>query len=299
MKQLQRQKLLKKQPLSKFKTMNEPLGSDVAEGFIRLRGTIAYDGRNFSGWGMQPDRRTVQGEMEEVFAQLMRTDRLVITCAGRTDAGVHSVGQVFHIDVPADRYPGRQDMVYKLNAILSEDVSVTDIDIAPDGFDARFSALSRSYRYLINDGVRNPVTRRHVYNYGWKLDVDLMVEGAKHLLGLHDFAAFCKQKEFATTIREVQEMSVYRDDSGVIHFDITADAFCYSMVRAIVGALVDIGAGRRDPSWIGEYLAGQTKVPAVFVAPALGLTFMKVTYPSDDQLAARSLETKHSRDGSR
>lgn len=279
--------------------VNEPLGTDVPQGFIRLRGTIAYDGEKFAGWGMQPDRRTVQGELEEVFAQLMRTDRLVITCAGRTDAGVHSVGQVFHIDVPGDRYPGRKDMMFKLNAILSEDVAVTDIDVAPDGFDARFSALSRTYRYLINDQVRNPVSRRQIYNYGWALDVDLMAAGAQHILGLHDFAAFCKQKEFATTIRQVNQMDVYRHDDGVIQFDITADAFCYSMVRAIVGALVDIGAGRREPSWIGEYLAGGTKVPAVFVAPALGLTFMKVTYPTDDQLAARILETKHSRDGSR
>ena len=279
--------------------MDEPLGTDVPQGFIRLRGTIAYDGEKFAGWGMQPDRRTVQGDLEEVFARLMRTDRLVITCAGRTDAGVHSVGQVFHIDVPEDRYPGRKDMMFKLNAILSEDLAVTDIDVAPDGFDARFSALSRSYRYLINDGVRNPVTRRQIYNYGWALDVALMVEAGKYLLGLHDFSAFCKQKEFATTIREVQQLDIYRDDDGVIHFDITADAFCYSMVRAIVGALVDIGAGRREPSWIETYLAGGAKVPAVFVAPALGLTFMKVNYPSDDQLAARILETKHSRDGSR
>lgn len=279
--------------------MDEPLGTDVPQGFIRLRGTIAYDGEKFAGWGMQPERRTVQGDLEEVFARLMRTDRLVITCAGRTDAGVHSVGQVFHIDVPEDRYPGRKDMMFKLNAILSEDLAVTDIDVAPDGFDARFSALSRSYRYLINDGVRNPVTRRQIYNYGWALDVALMVEAGKYLLGLHDFSAFCKQKEFATTIREVQQLDIYRDDDGVIHFDITADAFCYSMVRAIVGALVDIGAGRREPSWIETYLAGGAKVPAVFVAPALGLTFMKVNYPSDDQLAARILETKHSRDGSR
>ncbi len=275
--------------------MNEPLNPDVAEGFIRLRGHLSYDGTQFSGWGSQIGQRTVQGHLEECFAQILRSERLAITCAGRTDAGVHASDQVFHIDVPLAGLPTMPDLMYKVNAILDFDVVMTRCEIAPDGFDARFSALSRTYVYLVNDGLRNPLTRRHVYNHGWALDVERMRESSRPLLGLHDFTSFCKQKDFGTAIRELKVFDWTRQEDGVIRIDVTADAFCYSMVRGLVGCVMDVGANRRPIEWPAEYLAMRKREPSAFVAPARGLTLVGVEYPADSELRTRIAQTKRNR----
>lgn len=275
--------------------MNEPLDPDVAEGFIRLRGHVSYDGTQFSGWGTQIGQRTVQGHLEDCFAQILRSERLAITCAGRTDAGVHALDQVFHIDVPVIGLPTMADLMYKVNAILDNDVVMTRCEFAPDGFDARFSALSRTYVYLVNDGLRKPLTRRHVYNHGWALDVDLMQESSRGLLGLHDFTSFCKQKDFGTAIRELKVFDWTRQADGIIRVDVTADAFCYSMVRGLVGCVMDVGASRKPKNWPAEYLAMRRREPSVFVAPARGLTLMSIEYPPDSELRTRISQTKRNR----
>ena len=275
--------------------MNEPLNPDVAEGFIRLRGNMSYDGTNFSGWGTQIGQRTVQGDLEDALAQILRSERLPITCAGRTDAGVHAVAQVFHVDVPKAGLPTMADLLYKLNAILENDLVVTSIEFAPDGFEARFSALSRTYVYYINDGLRNPQTRRHVYNHGWALDVPRMQQSSIPLLGLHDFTSFCKQKDFGTAIRELKVFDWVRQDDGVIRVDVTADAFCYSMVRGLVGCIMDVGAFRRPVDWPAEYLVARKREPSAFVAPARGLTLIRVDYPDDSELRSRIAQTKRNR----
>lgn len=280
--------------------LNEPLGADVPQGLIRLRGRISYDGTDFSGWGMQPDRRTVQGDLESAFASILRTPRLVIQCAGRTDAGVHAIGQVFHIDVPIDKYIGHERMTYRLNSLLDEDVVVQSLENAPAGFDARFSALSRTYEYLINDGQRQPLMRRFVLLHGYPIDLEHAKASSQQLLGLHDFSAFCKPKPYGTTIRELQVFDWARREDGLIAIKVKADAFCYSMVRGLVGAVLDVAADKKPASWLTEYLEGGKRETGVFVAPACGLTFISVEYPPDNELESRMAITKRTRsnDGS-
>lgn len=275
---------------------SEPLDPHVGEGLTRVRGTVSYDGTDFSGWGLQPDRRTVQGEIEGAVATVMRTDRRHVQCAGRTDAGVHATGQVFHVDVPRSAYQGPEAMLRRLNALLPEDVVVTAMSDAPIGFDARFSALSRSYVYLVNDGLRSPLNRRFVHQHRYPVDVPLMQRAAQQLLGLHDFTAFCRPKDSGTSIRDLQRFDWVRRVDGVIEISVTADAFCYSMVRMLVGAVLEVGAGRQPERWLVEYLAGRMRSTGIFVAPAHGLTLTAVDYPPDDQLLARQMQTKNTRD---
>jgi len=261
-------------------------------GFRRLRIDIAYDGTNFYGWGAQPDRRTIQDLVEEAISRISRVDTESIV-AGRTDAGVHATGQVIHVDVPDaifDRELNYIDFRYKLNRILDEDVRIMSITDAPSGFHARFSALRRHYVYKLidNNDVIPPLTRNDVASWYRPLDVDRMNEASKLVLGHHDFAAFCKFREGSTTIRSLEKYEWKRRDDGVLVADIVADAFCYSMVRNLVGAVVCVADGRKEPSWIAELLANKERVSDSLVFPARGLTLYQVDYPSDDQLLERA-----------
>ena len=275
--------------------MNEPLGTDVPEGFIRLKCKVSYDGTDFSGWGMQPGLRTVQGVLEDALAEIFRVERIVIQCAGRTDAGVHATGQVFHCDVPEKNFPSVDMIRYRFSRILDPDVVVTAVELAPEHFDARFGAVSRTYEYRINDGIGKPLLRRFVYHHGWELDLDLMNQASQRLLGLHDFTSYCKPKDFGTTIRTLQKFEWRRNDEGIIIATLKADAFCYSMVRMLVGALLDVGRGKRPVEWVSEYLDGKERETGVFVVPAHGLTFVNVEYAPDAQLAAQVAKTKRTR----
>ena len=261
-------------------------------GFRRLRIDIAYDGSNFFGWGAQPDRRTLQDLVEEAIARISRTDVESIV-AGRTDAGVHATGQVIHVDVPDamfDRELTYVDLQYKLNRILDEDVRIMKITDAPEGFHARFSALRRCYTYKIldNNDVIAPLSRFDVASWYRPLDADRMNEASQLVLGHHDFAAFCKFREGSTTIRTLEKYEWKRTDDGLLVADVVADAFCYSMVRNLVGAVVCVADGRKDPSWIAELLANKERVSDSLVFPARGLTLYRVDYPSDDQLLERA-----------
>jgi tRNA pseudouridine38-40 synthase len=264
-------------------------------GFRRLRLDIAYDGTNYSGWATQPGKRTMQDMVEEAISRIVRYDVDSIV-AGRTDAGVHATGQVIHVDIPDA--PLADDMTfidlrYKLNRILDEDLRVMNISDAPQGFHARFSALRRFYTYKIldNNEVIAPLSRYDVAPWYRPLDVDLMNQASALVLGHHDFAAFCKFKEGGTTIRTLERYEWRRDSEGLLIADVVADAFCYSMVRNLVGAVVCVADGRKDPSWIQELLANKERVSDSLVFPARGLSLTRVDYPSDDELLDRARMT--------
>ena len=259
-------------------------------GFRRLRIDLAYDGTNFSGWAVQPDRRTVQQSVEEALNKIARVNVETIV-AGRTDAGVHATGQVIHVDVPESVV--LEDLGYKLNRILDEDVRINNIEIAPPAFHARFSALRRYYEYRILDEnkVIQPLARLNTASWYRPLDVDLMNHASALLLGTHDYAAFCKFREGGTTIRTLETYQWRRDREGYLVADVVADAFCYSMVRNLVGAIVCVADGRKDPEWISTLLENKERVSDSLVFPARGLTLYKVDYPDAAELLERAKRT--------
>ncbi|MEU4536432.1 tRNA pseudouridine(38-40) synthase TruA [Streptosporangium sp. NPDC023825] len=290
---------------------------------VRLRLDLAYDGTDFSGWAKQPGRRTVQGEIEEALGRILRlAEPPALTVAGRTDAGVHARGQVAHVDLDPGALgaldgrgrrgaaagegpePGSaaelaerlSAMRRRLAGVLPPDVRVRLVTVAPEGFDARFSALSRRYAYRISDapGGVDPLRRREVVWYNRPLDVDRLNAAAAALLGEHDFAAFCKKREGATTIRELQRLDWVRED-GLVVATVTADAFCHSMVRALVGSLLPVGEGRLPVDWPGGVLARAVRDSGVHVAPAHGLCLEEVRYPGAEELARRAAETRRVR----
>jgi len=270
---------------------------------VRLRLDLAYDGTDFHGWATQPSLRTVQGSLEEALAQVLRLPAVPVTCAGRTDTGVHARGQVVHLDLDADvlvAAAGRSasspadTLLRRLNGVLPPDVRVLRSAEAADGFDARFSALWRRYAYRIADApaLLDPLARRHVLAWGRRLDVDAMNAAAERLTGEHDFAAFCKKREGATTIRTLHDLHWERDAAGLAVATVRADAFCHNMVRALMGAMVAVGEGRQTPSWAYDVLVAGTRDPRVTVVHAHGLTLEEVAYPPDDELAAQAVAAR-------
>jgi tRNA pseudouridine38-40 synthase len=284
---------------------NEP-AIDSGGGFVRLRLDIAYDGTDFAGWAVQAGQRTVAGVLDDALSTVFRTP-VLCRAAGRTDAGVHATGQVAHVDVPADAvahaYPRTTrageaapeflPLVRRLARFLPQDVRVLDIGRAAPGFDARFSALRRHYVYRLSTapyGVE-PQDARFVTAWPRPLDADAMAAASRDLLGLHDFAAFCRQREGATTIRDLQRLDWSRDGDRVTAY-VSADAFCWSMVRSLVGALLAVGEHRREPGWCATLLTSTQRSSDFAAAPAHGLTLIGVDYPPDDELEARTKVTR-------
>lgn len=268
---------------------------------MRLRIDLAYDGTDFRGWAAQPGLRAVQSDLATALTTVLRLPEgsLQVVCAGRTDAGVHARGQVVHVDVPtegegsspaANRQIGQLvQLERRLNGFLARDVRIRRITEAPAGFDARFAALWRRYAYrLVDDAALvDPLTRNHILAWHRPLDVGAMDRAAASLVGLHDFAAFCKQREGATTVRTLLDFGWSRDETGLITGHVRADAFCHSMVRALVGCMLAVGEGRKPVEWAADVLGGRTRDPQVPVVPAHGLTLEEVAYPDDAELAAR------------
>lgn len=270
---------------------------------LRLRLDLAYDGTDFSGWAAQPGRRTVEDVLGSALATVLRAPHVPLTVAGRTDAGVHARGAVCHVDVdPAgwSAVPGRSDRrpeeaaVVRLNGVLPDDVVVRRVRVAPDGFDARFSALARRYRYRVCDhpGNADPLRRRDTVVVRDALDVEAMDAAARRLEGLHDFAAFCKARDGRTSVRTLLRYRWGRAADGVLEASVVADAFCHSMVRFLVGAVVPVGEGVRDVGWPAQVLASRRRDPAVVVMPAHGLSLEEVVYPPDAALAGRARTTR-------
>lgn len=277
---------------------------------MRLRLDLAYDGAGFRGWARQPGLRTVQETLELALATVLRTPEVHLTCAGRTDAGVHARGQVAHVDLaslPALRRPVATDedrmaavlgdLTRKVNGVLPADLRLHRLQEAPPGFDARFSATWRRYAYRIADraDLVDPLTRGHVLRWPRPLDETAMDIASGALVGEHDFAAYCKRREGATTIRALHTLSWHRSAAGVLVGTVVADAFCHHMVRGLVGALVAVGEGRRPLEWPAEVLATGVRHAGVAVAHAHGLTLEEVGYPDDDQMAARADRTRRLR----
>ncbi len=270
-----------------------------ARALVRVRLDLAYDGTGFSGWAQQPGRRTVEQELSRALATVLRAAEPVrLTVAGRTDAGVHARGQVAHADVDPAAWaalPGRSDRppeqaaVTRLAGVLPDDVVVRSVRVAPAGFDARFAATSRRYLYRVCDRppTLDPLRRFDTVVVKEPLDEHALHAAAARLLGLRDFAAFCKRREGATTVRSLLEYSWRRLDDGVLAATVVADAFCHSMVRSLVGAVLPVGQGRRPAGWPAQVLAAGARDPAVAVMPPHGLSLEEVTYPPDDELASR------------
>ncbi|SDO56278.1 tRNA pseudouridine38-40 synthase [Pedococcus dokdonensis] len=271
---------------------------------LRIRLDLGYDGTEFSGWAAQPGLRTVEGELSTALGTLLRSEQPVrLTVAGRTDAGVHARGQVAHLDPDPAAWaalPGRSDRtpegaaLTRLRGILPDDLAVHAVTVAAAGFDARFSALQRRYVYRLCDRPEtvDPLRRRDTVLTKRELDVRAMHEAAQGLVGLHDFAAFCKRREGATTVRTLLDYSWRRAEDGTVEATVVADAFCHSMVRALVGALVPVGEGRRGVEWPAEVLGAGVRDTGVTVMPPHGLSLEEVSYPDDTGLAARAQEAR-------
>jgi tRNA pseudouridine38-40 synthase len=265
----------------------------------RWRLDLAYDGAGFSGWARQPGLRTVQGELEAWVTQVLRLPAPAsLVCAGRTDTGVHARGQVAHVDLPAEALEDGALLARRLHRVLPGDVVVRSVRPAPEGFDARFGAVWRRYVYRLSDGGAplDPLHRGWVVAVPSALDLDVLAAATPVLLGLRDFGAFCKRREGATSIRTLLDLSATRVPggplAGVVELTVRADAFCHSMVRSLVGGLVDVASGRRDVDWLRRVTTAAARSPDVQVMPAKGLTLEEVGYPPDDQLVARGREAR-------
>lgn len=293
---------------------------------VRLRIDLAYDGGAFYGWARQPSLRTVQGELERALHMVLRVpdgdadEPLRLTVAGRTDTGVHAAHQVCHLDVGEPTLercvghmavPAVEALRRRLSRALPPDIAIHGIAPAPDGFDARFSALERTYVYRISDAARpvDPRTRGFVLALGDRLDVEAMNAAAAMTLGLHDFGSFATPNPGGTTIREVKHARWTRipdaplvpaaesrgegyatpaAESGLLCFTIVADAFARNMVRSLVNACVKVGQGRRTVEWFAGKMAEPLREGSTGPIAPQGLTLEHVAYPPDDGLAARA-----------
>lgn len=263
---------------------------DTGGGLVRYRATLAYDGTGYHGWARQPGLPTIQESVEDALAVVLRGPAPV-TCAGRTDAGVHARGQVIHFDA-APRLASA--IARGLNGLLPPAIRVLSVDPVDHTFDARFAALWRRYVYRVTDGPVDPLRRNFVLGVRGALDTEAMDRAAALLIGEHDFGSFCKPREGATTIRRVRAAGWRRSaEESVLTID--ADAFCHSMVRSIVGACLLVGRGRREPPWLAELLASPSRVDAAPVAPPHGLVLEEVGYPPPADYAARVRQARSRR----
>ena len=299
----------------------------IETGQTRLRIDLAYDGTDFHGWARQKaqpqaqsqpqsqhpqpqhgstELRTVQGILEDALSLVLRAP-VQLTVAGRTDAGVHAAGQVCHVDVPLVSLQQRSidgephKLVRRLSRLLPEDIRINAVEFAPAGFDARFSALRRHYEYRVSahPGGVLPTRARDTAAWAAPVDFSAMQDAADALVGFHDFAAFCKAKPNATTVRDLQVFrwmdvsSATEPATYLAH--VVADAFCWSMVRSLVGTCLQVGAGKREVDFAAALLGQSSRSSKIQVAPANGLSLVRVDYPADTELAARATETRQRR----
>jgi tRNA pseudouridine38-40 synthase len=243
-----------------------------------LRLTVAYDGTEFHGFAAQPELRTVEGVLHEALARVLRVEHLSLSCAGRTDAGVHAWGQVVSVPVAGEIDPAR--VAHAVTRQLGPEVVVRDADVVDGAFDARHSARWRAYRYtIVNRPAPDPFLARTAWWVPEPLDLSLLRMGADPFLGEHDFATFCRRGPAgSTTVRRVLESQWHDLGDGVLRYDITATAFCWQMVRSIAGTLVDVGAGRIRPGEMLGILKARDRNAAGRVAVPEGLCLWEVGY---------------------
>lgn len=294
--------------------MSTPGGEDVRDGEAslpeeraRIRLDLAYDGTDFHGWARQKGGlRTVQAALEDALSMILR-EPITLVVAGRTDAGVHASGQVAHFDVAKRALDHRSiagdpaALVRRLGKVLDEDVRVRACSFAPEGFDARFSALRRHYVYRVSTDPCGALPTRARDTATWPVAVDIaaMQDAADALVGLHDFAAFCRAKPGATTVRNLERFSWWEaatpSEPQLYEAHVVADAFCWSMVRSLVGCCLRVGSGRRDVDFAAALLGERERSSQVPVAPARGLNLVRVDYPEAGELAARAQATRAKR----
>jgi tRNA pseudouridine38-40 synthase len=246
---------------------------------------LAYDGSSFAGFARQPGRRTVQGTLEGALSRVLGQD-VRTTCAGRTDRGVHALAQVVHLDVDpqvdraARALADLADLAVRLDRLVGDEIAVWTVRRVGADFDARFSATGRGYRYRLADTpVLAPLDRHDRWHVHERLALDPMRSGAHHLVGEHDFAAFCRRPPAGgTTVRRLERVAISRPRPGEVTIRLAGNAFCHHQVRSIVGCLVEVGRGQRPPDWIGEVLRGRDRGLAARVAPPHGLVLEHVRY---------------------
>jgi tRNA pseudouridine38-40 synthase len=282
--------------------LSGPLAAPATEpgaALARLRLDLSYDGSGFHGWSLQPGLRTVQEVLADALGRALALPAPpALTVAGRTDAGVHARGQVAHVELPAAAWAAAgPSAARRLTRLLPPDLRVRAIGPAPDGFDARFSALWRRYSYRVCDdpAAADPLRRHDTLWYPRQVEVAGMNQAALACLGTHDFAAFCRRREGASTVRELLRLEWVRAAPGLAVATVAADAFCHNMVRALVGALLTVGDGRRPVGWLADVLAARVRDPAVMVVAPHGLCLEEVAYPPDPDLATRARATRRFR----
>ncbi|HUH53171.1 MAG TPA: tRNA pseudouridine(38-40) synthase TruA [Microbacteriaceae bacterium] len=290
--------------------MSQDFDSSKQNNTVRVRMDLGYDGTNFSGWAKQPQQRTVQGELERALATLLRVTHVALTVAGRTDAGVHARGQVCSFDVSdvlLEKLSGRGSLrdselsARRVNGVLARfnapDIEVHTLKVVPDTFDARFSALARKYEYrLAQNAVRkDPLTRNFTVSLKENLDLKLMSEFSHNLVGLRDFGTFCKPRDGATTIRELQVFDWFEGEDGIFVATLKADAFCHSMVRSLIGAAVAVGSSRLSVSEAMKLTEAKKRCSQFKMMPPQGLSLQKVYYPQEHNYGARAEATRAKR----
>jgi tRNA pseudouridine38-40 synthase len=284
------------QPTRRTRTPLRGTLSNAAAEAVRVRLDVGYDGSGLSGWARQPGQRTVQETLEAALARVLRLpEHPALTVAGRTDAGVHARGQVAHCDLPAASWAATEDTVLRrLARLLPPDVRVHRICPAPPGFDARFSAIWRRYAYRVCDdaAAADPLARGYTLWYRHRLDLEAMNAAGRACLGEHDFAAFCRRRDGASTVRALLRLDWARTTPSLAEATVVADAFCHNMVRALVGALLRVGDGSKPASWPAQVLAAGARDPGVPVLPPHGLCLEEVGYPPDAELAARAAASR-------
>ena len=254
----------------------------------RLRLDLAYDGAPYAGFARQPDQHTVQGVLEDALSRVMG-HTVDLTCAGRTDRGVHAVAQVVHVDVEPEDGRARaalddlERLRERLDRMVGGAISLWRLAEVDGDFDARFSATWRAYRYRLASHPGDPRLRNVVWHVPGPLDTGAMHDAAQAVVGEHDYASFCRRSPGRTTMRRITDASVERA-GGEVHVTLRGSSFCHQMVRSITGSLVEVGRGRREVAWFGTALAARDRSVAGPVAPPQGLTLEGVGYdhPSGD-----------------
>jgi tRNA pseudouridine38-40 synthase len=244
---------------------------------MRMKCTVSYDGTAFSGYQVQPDKRTVQSEIESALAKLHKGERVRISGSGRTDAGVHAKGQVIHFDTPLNLPEEKWPVA--LNSVLPGDIAVLKAEQAAPGFHARYDARGKEYRYYIQlSKVRDPLMRNYAYQYSFPVDIERMKRSAEYLTGTHDFTSFCSAKtEVEDRVRTVTAIEFLKEGSLlVIRFE--GSGFLYNMVRILVGTLLEVGRGERAPEEMADILRKKDRTMAGKTAPGHGLYLWEVFY---------------------
>ncbi len=247
---------------------------------MRLAGLVEYDGADFAGWAAQPGARTVEGELSEALSTVLRQP-VKMSVAGRTDAGVHASGQVVSFDAASDLLPAQ--ISYKATAVLPKDLALRRCVAAPNGFDARRDARSRSYEYrVVNDEIRSPLKRRRASYVARPLDFGLLLETARLVEGARDFRAFTPSRTYHVRFERVVTESRWTRSGDLLTYSITADSFLYGMVRSLVGTMLEVADGKRDIEGFARLLSGAERSEAGPAAPSRGLMLVGVDYDEQD-----------------